>query len=86
MADLIGIGFMKSGDPFIFAQHRPVEALDDFSPAPDSFWSVFRRDEVVFVFIEHRNFHFALVSQGCKRPNRVCNIHKQKNVFTVMAI
>jgi hypothetical protein len=27
-----------------------------------------------------------LVSQGCKRPNRVCNIHKQKNVFTVMAI
>ena len=63
------IGFVEAGNPFIFAEHGAVKPFDSVSHGASPFWAVLRNDEAVFVFVQHRNFHFAAPapegSHGC---------------------
>jgi hypothetical protein len=84
VVDCVGIRFVKTGDPFVFAQHGSKEAFYQFGPIlRGRFGPPLRVDKAVFVFVEHGNIHAATptpesphgrritaVAAGCARPGR----------------
>jgi len=48
---LAWMDFMKSCDPLIFTQYRAVKSLDSVSHGAGAFGTVFRHNELVFVFV-----------------------------------